>query len=196
MRGYGGFGPVAKAAEIFAKRWTPLIVRELVAGSHRFNELERGLPGISHSLLSQRLRSLERPSTGEPTVACLVRSLLFAGVARLVHRLAAVQPQRDGVGLRRRAARRRVRGLPAGDRHQHLERRILLGRRARLGPHDVLRQLGALLQHLEVVEHRVLAQDGVAQRPDQRRRIVAERQVAVRDGARLVDAALLLAVVG
>jgi DNA-binding HxlR family transcriptional regulator len=50
---------VAKAAEIFAERWTPLILRELLLGSHRFSELERGLPRISRSLLSQRLRFLE-----------------------------------------------------------------------------------------------------------------------------------------
>jgi DNA-binding HxlR family transcriptional regulator len=56
---YGQFCPVAKAAEIFAERWTPLILRELLCGSHRFSELEQGLPRISRTLLSQRLRSLE-----------------------------------------------------------------------------------------------------------------------------------------
>ena len=60
MTKYGQFCPVAKAAEVFAERWTPLIVRELVCGSHRFNELESGLPNISRSLLTQRLRSLEQ----------------------------------------------------------------------------------------------------------------------------------------
>jgi DNA-binding HxlR family transcriptional regulator len=60
VHGYGQFCPVAKAAEIFAERWTPLILRELLLGSRRFNELEAGLPRISHSLLTQRLRSLER----------------------------------------------------------------------------------------------------------------------------------------
>jgi DNA-binding HxlR family transcriptional regulator len=59
MRSYGQFCSVAKAAEIFAERWTPLIVRELVMGCHRFNELEAGLPRISRSLLTQRLRALE-----------------------------------------------------------------------------------------------------------------------------------------
>ena len=59
MTSYGQFCPVAKAAEIFAERWTPLILRELLLGSHRFGELEQGLPKISRSLLSQRLRSLE-----------------------------------------------------------------------------------------------------------------------------------------
>ena len=60
MRSYGQYCPVAKAAEIFADRWTPLIVRELLAGVERFNDLERGLPGISRSVLAQRLRTLER----------------------------------------------------------------------------------------------------------------------------------------
>lgn len=59
MSTYGQFCPVAKASEIFAERWTPLILRELLMGSHRFNELERGLPKISRTLLSQRLRTLE-----------------------------------------------------------------------------------------------------------------------------------------
>ncbi len=60
MHRYGQFCPVAKAAEIFAERWTPLIMRELLMGSTRFNELERGLPRISRSVLSQRLKQLER----------------------------------------------------------------------------------------------------------------------------------------
>jgi DNA-binding HxlR family transcriptional regulator len=59
MRTYGQFCPVAKASEILAERWTLLIVRELLLGSHRFNELEWGLPHIPRSLLTQRLRMLE-----------------------------------------------------------------------------------------------------------------------------------------
>ena len=51
--------PVARTSEILADRWTPLIVRELILGSRRFNEIERGLPGISRSLLASRLRNLE-----------------------------------------------------------------------------------------------------------------------------------------
>jgi DNA-binding HxlR family transcriptional regulator len=57
---YRQFCPVAKAAEIFAERWTPLILRELLMGSHRFSEIEAGVPRISKSLLTQRLRFLER----------------------------------------------------------------------------------------------------------------------------------------
>lgn len=56
---YGQFCPVAKAAEIITERWTPLIIRELLSGSRRFNELRRGVPLISPSLLSQRLKRLE-----------------------------------------------------------------------------------------------------------------------------------------
>lgn len=60
MPQYGRFCPVAMASEVLADRWTPLIVRELVLGNTRFNEIARGLPGISRTLLAQRLRSLER----------------------------------------------------------------------------------------------------------------------------------------
>jgi DNA-binding HxlR family transcriptional regulator len=60
MRGYGQFCPVALGAEVFAERWTPLIVRELLAGSHRFSALQRGLPRIPRALLVQRLGTLER----------------------------------------------------------------------------------------------------------------------------------------
>ena len=59
MTKYHQFCPVARASEIFADRWTPLIVRELLAGSLQFNRIERGLPGISRSLLAARLRHLE-----------------------------------------------------------------------------------------------------------------------------------------
>src|SRR5258706_135941 len=59
MKGYGQFCPVAVASEIFAERWTPLILRELFSGSHRFNEIRSGMPLISRTLLAQRLRELE-----------------------------------------------------------------------------------------------------------------------------------------
>lgn len=60
MSGYGQFCPVALGAEVLAARWTPLIVRELLQGSVRFNELQRGLPRISRNLLVQRLATLEQ----------------------------------------------------------------------------------------------------------------------------------------
>src|SRR5262249_52882728 len=56
MKGYGQFCPVAAASEIFAERWTPLILRELFSGSSRFSEIRNGMPLISRTLLTQRLR--------------------------------------------------------------------------------------------------------------------------------------------
>jgi DNA-binding HxlR family transcriptional regulator len=57
---YGQFCPVAQAAEVLTERWTLLVIRELLMGSTRFNELQRGVPRMSSSLLSKRLRELER----------------------------------------------------------------------------------------------------------------------------------------
>src|SRR5262249_29043852 len=57
--GYGQFCPVAKASEIFATRWTPLVVRELLFGSHSFNDIHRGVPLMWRPLLTKRLRQWE-----------------------------------------------------------------------------------------------------------------------------------------
>lgn len=59
MRTYGQFCPVAMALEVLAERWTLLVVRELLCGSRRFNDLARGVPLMSRSMLSQRLKTLE-----------------------------------------------------------------------------------------------------------------------------------------
>ena len=56
---YGQFCPIAKASEIFATRWTPLIVRELMTGVHSFNDIHRGVPLISRAVLVARLRELK-----------------------------------------------------------------------------------------------------------------------------------------
>lgn len=69
MRAYGQYCPVARATEILADRWTPLIIREMLDGASRFNELERGLPGISRTLLAGRLRRLERAKVIERAVS-------------------------------------------------------------------------------------------------------------------------------
>ena len=58
-KGYNQFCPLAKGAEIFAERWTPLLLRELMLGSTRFSELRKGLPRMSQSLLVRRLQELE-----------------------------------------------------------------------------------------------------------------------------------------
>jgi DNA-binding HxlR family transcriptional regulator len=55
---YGQFCPVALGAEIFAQRWTPLILRELLMGARSFSDIHRGVPRISKNLLAQRLESL------------------------------------------------------------------------------------------------------------------------------------------
>ena len=60
MRSYAQYCPIAKASEILGDRWTLLIVRDMLGGASGFNELQRGLPGISRSVLADRLRSLER----------------------------------------------------------------------------------------------------------------------------------------
>ena len=57
--GYGQFCPIAKASEILATRWTPLIMRELMSGVHSFNDIHRGVPLISRAVLVARLRELE-----------------------------------------------------------------------------------------------------------------------------------------
>ena len=56
---YNQFCPVAMAAEILCSRWTLVLLRELVVGSTRFNELRRGVPRMSPALLSKRLKELE-----------------------------------------------------------------------------------------------------------------------------------------
>jgi len=60
MRGYGQYCPVALAAEVFAERWTPIIVRNLYLGCDRFGAILDGAPGLPRSVLSARLRGLER----------------------------------------------------------------------------------------------------------------------------------------
>jgi len=60
VRSYGQYCPIARSAEILGDRWTILIVREMTFGVARFNELQRCLPGISRSVLAQRLRQLQR----------------------------------------------------------------------------------------------------------------------------------------
>ena len=69
MHLYGQYCPVARAAEILADRWTVLIIRELLADINHFNELERGLPHMSRTLLAERLRRLERTGVLERRVA-------------------------------------------------------------------------------------------------------------------------------
>jgi DNA-binding HxlR family transcriptional regulator len=57
---YAQFCPVAKTTEVIAERWTPLILRELLCGSHRYGEIHAGVPRMSPSLLARRLKQLQR----------------------------------------------------------------------------------------------------------------------------------------
>ncbi|MDH5611963.1 MAG: helix-turn-helix transcriptional regulator [Gammaproteobacteria bacterium] len=60
MKTYGQFCPLAQATQLLCERWTLIIIRELIAGSTRFNELQKGVPLMSPSLLSSRLKQLTK----------------------------------------------------------------------------------------------------------------------------------------
>jgi len=57
---YTDYCPIATGVDVLGDRWTPLVIRELTVGSAGFNEIHRGIPRISRTLLAQRLRTLER----------------------------------------------------------------------------------------------------------------------------------------
>lgn len=67
MKRYGQYCPITRASEILATRWTPIIVRNLVLGCESFSEIAEGAPGIPRSVLSDRLRMLERHGLVERT---------------------------------------------------------------------------------------------------------------------------------
>jgi len=58
MTGYGQFCSMARAHEVLGGRWTLLIVREILSGSRRFNDIRRGIPRVSRTVLSERLQAL------------------------------------------------------------------------------------------------------------------------------------------
>ncbi len=65
MRSYGQYCPIALAAEVFAERWTPIVLRNLMVGCERFGEVLDGAPGMSRSVLVHRLRELQRAGVVE-----------------------------------------------------------------------------------------------------------------------------------
>ncbi len=67
MRGYGQYCPITRAAEVLATRWTPVIVRNLLLGCETFSQIAEGAPGIPRSVLTDRLRMLERYGLVERT---------------------------------------------------------------------------------------------------------------------------------
>jgi DNA-binding HxlR family transcriptional regulator len=93
---YRQFCPVAMASEVLCTRWTLLILREMVAGSRRFNDLRRGVPRMSPALLSQRLKELEEAGV---IVRRTIRSEAGAYEYELTAAGREVQPIVEAVGV-------------------------------------------------------------------------------------------------
>ena len=99
---YGQYCPITRSLEVLGDRWTLLVVRDLLVGATRFNELARGLPGMSRGLLSKRLDQLERDGLVvradggyHPTVACEELRPLIFGLAEWGARWAFGEPRPD-----------------------------------------------------------------------------------------------------
>lgn len=90
MAKYGQFCPVAKSLEVLGDQWTLLIVRDMLGGVSHFNDLERGLPGISRALLSKRLSQLQRAGVIEKRVNIGQRQSTAYELTRAGHELAGV----------------------------------------------------------------------------------------------------------
>ena len=69
MARYADYCPIAIGVDILGDRWTPLVIRELMVGASGFNEIHRGIPRASRSILAQRLRQLERAGLVERRAA-------------------------------------------------------------------------------------------------------------------------------
>ena len=102
MRTYAQYCPIVRAVEVLGDRWTLLIVRDMLIGASRFNELSRGLPGLSRALLSRRLRQLANAglvsATGDGyalTPAGLALRPLVFGLADWGARYAFGDPRAD-----------------------------------------------------------------------------------------------------
>lgn len=102
MSRYGQYCPITRSLEVLGDRWTLLIVRDLLVGATRFNELSRGLPRLSRGLLSKRLDQLERDGLVErrdgeylPTEACEGLKPVVFGLAEWGARWAFGEPRPD-----------------------------------------------------------------------------------------------------
>jgi DNA-binding HxlR family transcriptional regulator len=102
MSRYGQYCPITRSLEILGDRWTLLIVRDLLVGARRFNEIARGLPGMSRAILSKRLDQLERAELVrrtdvgyEPTLACEELRPIIFGLAEWGARWAFSEPRDD-----------------------------------------------------------------------------------------------------
>jgi DNA-binding HxlR family transcriptional regulator len=99
---YGQYCPITRSLEVLGDRWTLLVVRDLLVGATRFNELARGLPGMSRGLLSKRLDQLQRHGLVEhvggeyrPTPACEELRPIVFGLAEWGARWAFGEPRSD-----------------------------------------------------------------------------------------------------
>lgn len=102
MSHYGQYCPITRSLELLGDRWTLLVVRDLLVGATRFNELARGLPGCSRGLLSKRLGQLERGGLVvhdeegyRPTQACEELRPVIFGLAEWGARWAFGEPRAD-----------------------------------------------------------------------------------------------------
>ena len=102
MSRYGQYCPITRSLEVLGDRWTLLVIRDLLLGAERFNELARGLPGMSRGLLSKRLDQLERDGLVQradgayrPTAACEELRPLIFGLAEWGARWAFGEPRAD-----------------------------------------------------------------------------------------------------
>lgn len=86
MRTYGQYCPIARASEVLGERWTPIILRNLLHGSTTFTEIADGAPGLSRSLLTSRLRDLERVGVVTTTPLPAGRGRLY-GLTEAGHHL-------------------------------------------------------------------------------------------------------------
>jgi DNA-binding HxlR family transcriptional regulator len=94
-QGYGQFCPIAVAAEVLCERWVPLVLRELMYGSRRFNDIARGVPLMSRGLLATRLRQLARAGIVQHAGAAPGRG----GAYRLTAAGEALRPIVEQMGL-------------------------------------------------------------------------------------------------
>ena len=90
MRTYGQYCPIARTSELLAERWTPILIRNLLAGCRTFGELLAGAPGISRALLAQRLETLERHGIITRTTTSSGRSRVFYDLTSKGQELKAV----------------------------------------------------------------------------------------------------------
>jgi DNA-binding HxlR family transcriptional regulator len=150
MTRYGQYCPITRALEILGDRWTLLIVRDILVGSHHFNEISRGLPGMSRAILSKRLDLLERSglvtheeSAYRPTPACQDLMPVIFGLAEWGAQWAFGEPREDELDptVLMWSVRSGIDPVPFGDRRVILHIRLPQARRGRywfvISPDDV-----------------------------------------------------------